>query len=93
MKKYPDEELQYYMDFNSSQIDDMAESSNVTRKELLKNYNFKSEKEFKAVNEDSSKLRIKQEMLVQYIADKGRIWIYGQGKGKTPEQFREAGIR
>lgn len=91
MKKYPDEELQHYMDFNSSQIDDMAESSNVTRKELLKNYNFKSEKEFKAVNEDSSKLRIKQEMLVEYIANKEGLEYTDKEKEELLSNFEKQG--
>lgn len=68
--QYPEKVLDYYIEFNSSQIDDMAEQYGVSREDMLANYDFGSEEEFAAVNEDSSKLRVKQEMLIEYIADK-----------------------
>lgn len=66
--QYPEKVLNYYIDFNSRQIDDMAESYGISRDDMLANYDFGSEEEFAAVNEDSSKLRVKQEMLIEYIA-------------------------
>ncbi|MDO4544860.1 MAG: trigger factor [Bacillota bacterium] len=68
VKKYPDRELNHYMQFNSDQIDDMADSYGMERADVLEGYEFGDEDEFAAVNEDSSKLRVKQEMLIEYIA-------------------------
>ena len=73
VKKYPEKIVDHYIKFNSDQIDDMADSYGLTREEMLANYDFGSEEEFAAVNEDSSKLRVKQEMLIEYIADKEGI--------------------
>lgn len=83
--KYPERELNYYMDFNSKQIDEMAESYQQTREEMLANYEFGDEEEFQAVNEDSSKLRVKQEMIIEYIADKENI----EYTDKEVESFKE----
>ncbi len=71
--QYPEKELNYYIQFNSDQIDDMAKQYGMTREDMLANYDFGSEEEFAAINEDSSKLRVKQEMLIEYIADKEKI--------------------
>jgi len=68
VKKYPEKELDHYIDFNSKQIDTMADAYGMTREDLLASYDFGSEEEFAAVNEDSSKLRVKQEMVIEYIA-------------------------
>ena len=68
--QYPEKELNYYIEFNSNQIDEMAESYGLSRDDMLANYEFGSEEEFDAVNEDSSKLRVKQEMLIEYIVEK-----------------------
>ena len=68
--KYPEEIVKHYMNFNSKQIDEMAESYGITRAEMLSSYDFGNEEEFAAVNEDSSRLRVKQEMVIEYIADK-----------------------
>ena len=70
MKEYPEDILNYYIDFNSSQMDTMAEEYGMSRDELLASYDFGDEDEFAAVNEDSSKLRVKQEMLIEYLAEK-----------------------
>ncbi len=73
VKKYPDKIVEYYIDFNSDQIDQIAKDYGVTREEMLASYDFGDEEEFTVVNEDSSKLRVKQEMLIEYIADKEGI--------------------
>lgn len=69
VKKYPEKELDHYIESNSEQIDYMADQYDVSRDEMLAEYGFGDEDEFAAVNEDSSKLRVKQEMLIEYIAD------------------------
>lgn len=73
VKKYPQKIVDYYIEFNSKQIDDMAEAYGITREEMLASYDFGDEEEFAVVNEDSSKLRVKQEMLIEYIAAKEGI--------------------
>ena len=73
VKKYPEKIVDYYIEFNSKQMDDMAEAYGMTREEMLASYDFGDEEEFAAVNEDSSKLRVKQEMLIEYIAEKEGI--------------------
>lgn len=73
VKEYPQEVLDYYIEFNSTQMDDMAEAYGVSREEMLANYDFGDEDEFAAVNEDSSKLRVKQEMLIEYLAQKEKL--------------------
>ena len=66
--KYPDEIVNQYIKFNNQQIDDKAESYGITREELLKSYNFSDEEEFVVANEENSKLRVKQELIIEYIA-------------------------
>lgn len=71
--KYPDEEVNAYIKFNSDQMDAMAKQYGMSRADVLAQYDFGDEDAFAAVNEDSSKLRVKQEMLLDYIADKEKL--------------------
>ena len=66
VEQYPERELNYYIEFNSDQIDEMADAYGMSREDMLASYDFGDEDEFAAVNEDSSKLRVKQEMLIEY---------------------------
>ena len=91
VKKYPDRELDNYIKFNSDQMDDMAEAYGMTREELLASYEFDDEAEFEAVNEDSSKLRVKQEMVIEYIADAEKLEYTQEEKDKMIEEFEAAG--
>lgn len=70
IKKYPEREVNHYIEFNDKQMDTMAKSYGVTRETLLEQYGFASEEDFDTINDESSKLRVKQEMLLEYIADK-----------------------
>lgn len=91
VKKYPERELEHYIEFNSRQIDDMAETYGVSREQMLSQYGFKDENEFESVNDDSSKLRIKQEMLLEYIADKEGIEYTEEEKNEKLEEFKSQG--
>ena len=91
VKKYPDREVDHYIEFNSNQMDDMAEAYGMTREELLASYEFDDEDEFAAVNEDSSKLRVKQEMVIEYIADTEKLEYTQEEKDKMIEDFEAAG--
>lgn len=89
--QYPDKVLDYYIKFNSDQIDDMAESYGLTREDMLANYDFGSEEEFAAVNEDSSKLRVKQEMLIEYIAEKEELKYTNEEAEEMISSFEQMG--
>lgn len=91
VKKYPEKELEYYMNVYSEQIDKMAEEYGMTRDEVLSSYDFGSEKEFKATNEDSSKLLVKQEMLIEYIAAKEKLEYTEKEKKNAIKGYEEAG--
>ena len=91
VKKYPEEELNYYIQFNSDQIDEMAKTYGMKRKEMLSSYGFGNEKEFKAINEDSSKMRVKQEMLIKYIADKEELEYTDKEKADLIADFEKQG--
>ena len=91
VKKYPERELEHYIEFNSSQMDQMAESYGVSREDMLTQYGFKDEDEFDTVNDESSKLRIKQEMLLEYIADKEGIEYTDEEKTAQLEEFEKQG--
>lgn len=91
VKNYPEKELDYYIQFNSDQMDEMAKMYGMSREDLLASYNFGDEEEFAAVNEDSSKLRIKQEMLIEYIAAKEKLEYTDKEKNKLIKEFEATG--
>lgn len=91
VKKYPEKELKHYIDVNSKQIDELATQYGMSREEVLSNYKFGNEKEFAAVNEDGSKLRVKQEMVVSYIADKENLSYTEKEKDKMIKEFENMG--
>lgn len=91
VKKYPEKEVNAYIQLNSEQMDEMAESYGMTREELLASYDFGDEKEFAAVNEDSSKLRVKQEMLIEYIAAEEGLEYTDEEKEELLTQFEATG--
>lgn len=91
VKKYPEKEVDHYIEFNSKQIDQTAEAYGVDREEMLSQYEFGDEKEFAAVNEDSSRLRVKQEMLIEYIADKEKLTYTEDEKKSMIENFQAQG--
>ncbi|MBQ6496093.1 MAG: trigger factor [Firmicutes bacterium] len=82
-KKYPQEEVDHYMESNSEQIDAMAEQYGVSREQILTQYGYGDEETFKKSNEESSKLRVKQEMIVMKIAE-------DEGLSFTDEEKQEA---
>lgn len=91
VKKYPEREVNAYIQLNSDQMDEMAEAYGMTREELLASYEFGDEKEFAAVNEDSSKLRVKQEMLIEHIAAEEGLKYTDEEKEELQTQFESTG--
>ena len=63
----------------------------MSREDLLASYDFGDEDEFAAVNEDSSKLRVKQEMLIEYIAQKESLTCDSEEIDEQIEQYENAG--
>ncbi len=91
VKEYPEREVNAYIKLNSDQMDEMAEAYGMTREELLASYEFGDEKEFAAVNEDSSKLRVKQEMLIEYITAEEGLKYTEEEKEDLQTQFEATG--
>ncbi len=91
VKKYPKRELNYYIEFNSEQMDTMAEEYDMTRDEFLSAYGFGDEDEFAATNKDSSKQRVKQEMIIEYIAQKEGLECTKKEKEAQIEKYENAG--
>ena len=73
VKKYPKREVDAYVEFNSEQLDTMAKKYGTTRAKLIKSQGYDDEADFKKVNKDSSRLRVKQEMMIEWIAAKENI--------------------
>lgn len=91
IKKYPDREVNHYIEFNDNQMDTMAATYGVSRADLLTQYGFSGEEDFAAVNDESSKLRVKQEMLLEYIADKEGIEYTSDEKDQILSQLETQG--
>ena len=91
VKEYPQRELDHYIEANSEQIDSVADDNDMTREEVLSMYEFGDEDEFAAVNEDSSKLRVKQEMLIEYIADKEDLSYTEEEKNQLIQIYESQG--
>lgn len=91
VKKYPERELDHYKEANSEQIDNIASENDISRNEVLSQYGFGDDDEFAAVNEDSSKLRVKQEMLIEYIAKKENITYTEDEKNQLIQSYEAQG--
>ena len=92
VSKYPETELKAYKEVYSKQIDSMAEQYGMERSELLKQYyGTDDEKKVDALIEDSAKGLIKQEMLVEYIADKEKLTYTDKDKEALIENIKQQG--
>lgn len=73
MKKYPKDELRYFMELHDAQLDAAAKSRGLSREAMLKNSGYDGEADFAETNEESCKELIKQELVILYIARKEDI--------------------
>lgn len=89
--KYPDRELDHYIKYNSDKMDETAKAYGITREEVLAQFDFSDEDEFAVVNEDSSKLRVKQELLIKYIADKEKLTYTDAEREALVQDFNNQG--
>jgi len=92
VKKYPQEEVDLYMETNSKQIDAMADEKGVSRNQMLSQAGYPSEQDFEASNEESSKLRVKQELIVMKIAGDEEITFTDDEKDAMIAQFEAQGF-
>lgn len=70
VKKYPEDELEHYKEVFNEQIDEAVESGSGSREQVLAMYGAGSEKELKKIIKENAELLVKQELLIEYIADK-----------------------
>ena len=71
VKEYPKDMIEKYMECFDAQIDSYAEQNNTTRKTIISQYyGVSTEKELKKLFRVQAKQLVKQEMLIEYIADK-----------------------
>ena len=92
VKKYPETEMAAYKEVFSAQVDTMAEQAGMERAEVLKQYyGAESEEAFDSIIEDSVKTLIKQEMLVEYIADKEGLKYTDEEKEKLISELEGQG--
>ena len=81
--KYPETEMAAYKEVFSAQVDTMAEQAGMERADVLKQYyGAEDEESFDSIIEDSVKTLIKQELLVEYIADKEGLEYTDEEKEK-----------
>ncbi|MDO4869822.1 MAG: trigger factor [Bacillota bacterium] len=91
VKKYPQEEVDHYMEFNDQQMSDLAEEYGVTRSQVLAQYGFADEKAFDLSNAESSKLRVKQELIILKIAEDEELSYTDEEKDEMITQFEGQG--
>ena len=74
VKQYPKEVVKHYMESFDQQIDYYADQQGVDRKDFIaKYYGVSTEKELKKQLKDYAQTLVKQEMLLEYIAEKEEI--------------------
>lgn len=71
VKKYPKEMVMHYMDTYDEQMDYVAEQEGTSRDVIMEQYyGITSEKVLRKQFRESARLLVKQEMLIEYIAEK-----------------------
>ena len=80
VKQYPEKEVELYKEANSKQMDSMAEEYGVSRNEVLSQYGFTDEKGFEISNDEASKLRVKQELIIMKIAEDEGLTVKDKDK-------------
>lgn len=73
VKEYPEEELNHYKEVFNAQVDQYGEKGTDERSEALAMYGVSTEKELKKMIKESAQLLVKQELLIEYIADKEEL--------------------
>ena len=85
--EYPQDEVDNYVKANDKMMDAAAKESGLTREEVLSKYGFKDEKGFDVSNRETSKLRVKQELITAKIAENEGITYTDKEKEAMIENF------
>ena len=92
MLKYPEDIQKTYEENFNAQIDKMAQQSGMARKDALAQYyGVTDENDVKKMLEESAQTLIKQEMTIEYIADKEGLEYTGDEKDKKIEEVKGMG--
>ncbi|MDO5491827.1 MAG: trigger factor [Bacillota bacterium] len=92
MLKYPKEERKAYEENFSAQVDVMAEQYGSERSEIIAQYfGAEDEKAFNKMIKESVQTLIKQEMAIEYIADKENLKYSDEEKEKKIEEITAQG--
>ena len=73
VKKYPKDRVKKYQDGYNKQIDMTAEQAGVERSQLIAQYGATDEKAMSKIIKDESQAAVKNEMVIQAIADKEEL--------------------
>ena len=92
MKKYPEDIEKTYTENFNAQIDKTAEQAGMKRKDVLAQYyGLNSEEDAEKMLKESAQTLIKQEMTIEYIADKEDISYSKEDKEKKIEEIKSMG--
>lgn len=97
--KYPEEEVQTYVEEIEAQYQSMADSYGMELKDLWSQYNIESQEDYDAQNKEAAQAYVKEQMVLYYIAEKEDL-SYSKDKekelrdaidkaGYTEESFKE----
>ena len=90
--KYPEDELKAYEDNFSAQVDTMAEQYGSDRSTIIKQYfGTDDEESFKKMIRESAQTLIKQEMAIEYIADKEKLEYTDKEKEAKVKEITDQG--
>ncbi len=71
--KYPEDAVENYVEIFNQQTDDMAEQYGTDRKDVMSQFGYATEKEYGKYMKQQAQEYVKQDMLVEYIAEKENL--------------------
>ncbi len=89
--KYPEEEVNGYVEEIEAQYEAMAESSGMELKDLWEQYGIDSEEEYNKQNKEAAEAYVKEQMVMYWIADKEGLSYSEDEAKKLKEDIDEAG--
>ncbi len=91
VKEYPQEAVDAYLAVNNQQVEDLAKQYNMSKEDYIKRCGFKDEAEMQEVSEQSAKMRIKQEMLLEVISAKEGLECTDEDMEGMKQQMEASG--
>lgn len=89
--KYPEEEVNTYVQEIESQYESMAKNSGMELEQLWSQYGIESEEDYNAQNKKSAESYVKEQMIMYDIADKEKLSYTDEDAEKLREQIDNAG--